>query len=240
MKKIVKLSLILVMLVCIMGSVYAAPNCSISLETTKAQYNKNDEFTVDVNMSKIESERGIMSVGATLEYDKDSLTLVKMEGQNNWETPVDGYSYNSANGKLIITKSGFAKNNETILKITFKVKEQAKPNLIITLKNITIADGTVPVEVNSASKSITIKGEIINPTPDPVPDPNPTPNPNPGNNNTIKNPDTNTQNTVTADAIPSGNLPKTGDESPKLIMAITAAVVIVAVCFARYKVVNRY
>lgn len=236
MKKIVKLSLILVMLLGIMGSVYAAPSCKIDLETAKMQYNKNDEFIVNVNMVNIQSEKGIMSLGATLEYDKDSLTLVKIEGQNNWETPVDGFSYNSANGKLITTKSGFAKNNETVLKITFKVKEQSKSNLMISLKNITIADGTAPVDVSSTSKSITIKGEVVTPTPDPTPTPNPNPNPipNPGNNNT------NTQNTVTADAIPSGNLPKTGDESPKLIMAITAAVVIVAVCFARYKVVNRY
>ncbi len=258
MKKIV-LSIILVMLLCIMGSVYAAPSCSLNFQISKTEYSKNDEFTIDVNMANIQSERGIMSLGATLEYDKDSLTLVKMEGQNNWETPLSGISYNEANGKFVITKSGFAKSNEAVLKITFKVKEQSKTSAIITLKDITVADGTAPADVSAISKSITIKEgtQIPTPTPDPEPNPNPNPNPtpnptpNPDNNqvntntttntvgNTTSNNISNTQNNVTADAIPNGSLPKTGDMSTKIIMVIALAIVVLMVIAIRLRIINK-
>lgn len=156
MKKIVTLSLILILTICIMGNVYGAFSCQINMETSKTQVSKNDEFSINVNVSNIQSEKGVISFGGTLEYDKDSLTLVKMEGQNGWETPSNGSTYNEAKGKIAIARNGVGKNNETILKITFKVKETKKQNLTIRLKDMTIADGTVPFKISNVSQNITI------------------------------------------------------------------------------------
>lgn len=168
MKKALKLSLILslaIFIICIMGDVYAELNCSVDIVTTETEFNKDDEFTVDINVSNIQSEQGIISLGATLEYDKESLELVKIEGKNGWETPTDGTSYNANNGKIAITRSGFCKNDETVFTLTFKVKEESKQNLILVLKNIIIADGTKPVKINVIHKNITIIDGIPNAMP---------------------------------------------------------------------------
>lgn len=165
MKKALKLSLILslaIFIICIMGNVYAELNCSVDIKLDETEFNKNDEFTVDIDLSNIQSEQGIISLGATLEYDKESLELIKIEGKNGWETPTDGTSYNANNGKIAITRSGFAKSDETVFTLTFKVKEESKQNLIVVLRNITIADGTKPVKINVIHKNITIIDGIPN------------------------------------------------------------------------------
>lgn len=156
MKKIILMSLILVIAICIMGNVYAALSCNINLQSNKTKLNKNEEFVVDVKISNIQSDRGIIALEATLEYDKNSLELLKMEGKNGWETPVDGATYNSANGKIAIDRSGLGKNNETVFTITFKVKNTSKQNLVIALKDIIVADGTKPVDIMQANQNITV------------------------------------------------------------------------------------
>ncbi len=141
MKRIIKLSIILlVVMIACSGIVYAAPSCNISLETTSSEFNKNDTFSVNVKMSNIVSEKGMIALEAVLEYDKESLTLLKMEGQNEWSNPVKDLSYNEGTGKLVIDKDGLAKSDEVILKLTFKVNENSKKMLmdfvIIIFKSI--------------------------------------------------------------------------------------------------------
>ena len=166
MKKIVVLSLIFMLIVCMMGRVYAAFSCEVNMEASKTQVSKNDEFTVDVKIANIQSEIGFISFGGTLEYDKDSLTLVKMEGQNGWETPSHGSAFNEENGKIAIDRSGVGKNNETIFRMTFQVKEANKSNLVVSLKDMVIADGTVPFKINSISQNIMLVAESSKPIPD--------------------------------------------------------------------------
>ena len=78
MKKVVKLSLILLITVFMMGSVYAALSCEISAKASKTEVNKNEEFSVDFNIANIQSQRGVISLGATFEYYNYILELVKM------------------------------------------------------------------------------------------------------------------------------------------------------------------
>lgn len=164
MRKIAKLSIImLLMIVCLTVNVYAKPNCNISMQTNETEVSKGTEFTIDVNLSDIESEKGIIAIEATLEYEKECLTLLKMEGQNEWDTPVKDLSYNEANGKLVIDKKGLAKSNETILKITFKANETNNKDTTVSLKNIVVADGSVPAQITDTTKTITIKQETSRP-----------------------------------------------------------------------------
>ncbi len=156
MKKIVTLGLILILTICMVGNVYASFSCNVNIQASKTQVTKNDEFAINVNVSNIQSERGVISFGGILEYDRDSLKLIKMEGQNGWETPSSGSAYNETKGKIAITRSGVGKNNETIFKITFKVKETSKQNFAVTLKDIMISDGSEPFKINNVSQSITV------------------------------------------------------------------------------------
>lgn len=242
MEKVIKLSLILMLImICLTSAVYATssttktPSCSITLETAKSEFSKNEEFNVDVKISKIESERGFIALEATLDYDKNSLTLVDMEGQNKWATPVKDLSYNEATGKLVIDKSGLAKSDEVILTLKFKVKENSKENVTIALKDISVSDATVPAKISVASKNITVK-EISNPTPtpDPTPNPNPTPNPEPSKPETPSiNNDGNNGNK------PAVKIPQAGENNTVLIVLGTVAVVVGVVCFIKIKVINK-
>ncbi len=159
MKKILKLSIVLLIICIVMTGNVFAMECNTSIESQKTGFEVNEEFKVDFCISDIKSNRGAISLQGTLEYDKDSLTLIKIEGKNGWETPTDGASYNKENGKFAIVRSGAGKNDEVILSITFKVKERAKQNLSINLKDVAIADGDGMAKFANISKAITIKNK---------------------------------------------------------------------------------
>lgn len=258
MKKLVSLILMLLTVVCVMGSVYAAPNCNVSITTGKTEYRKNDEIVAEVNISNIQSEKGIIAFGATLEYDKDSLTISKIEGQNGWSNP----SINDANGKFVMDRSSRVKNNETLLKITFKVKETSKKNLAITIKDVSIGDGTVPAKINGAVRNITIKensattpGEDgknpstpTNPTTPEGDNKTPTTPTTPGTNNkTPTNSGTNSKNQTTSTNKGTSNkniatskiLPKAGTSSIISVIAIAVLVIVSIISYMKIKKINK-
>lgn len=246
MKKIVKLALVLCMTIFIMGNVYAALSCNVSVEASKTEVSKNEEFTVEFNISNIQSQRGIISIGATLEYDKDSLELVTMEGKNGWETPAEGSSYNASKGKLAITRDGLGKDDETIFTATFKAKETSKKNLIITLKNITVADGTSPAKIDLAYKNITVKNGTSNPVPNPGTDDNTnTSNNTNKDTNLVENKGNNQNkntitNTLNKNATNKGNLPKAGETTAIIfIVLIVLAVLIAGIFFVKIKIIDK-
>ena len=258
MKKIiVGLVLTLLTAVSIVGNVYAT-DASANLQTSKSEYTKNEQFTMDLVLSGITTKKGVAALMATLEYDKDSLTLVKTEAQNGWSTP----NYNQSNGKLIIDKSGNVNGTETVLKFTFKVKENTKQNLVVTLKNITVSGGSGDIEVPRAYKNITIQNGTVNPKPDPGEDdekPNPGENDEkpskPSNNNTVDNttndntnnntqkPSTNNEeklnvvvNNVNNTA--GGKLPQTGFDNTIFVVGGIIATIAVAVIFIRMRMLK--
>ena len=235
MKKKISVGLILLIIIFITGNVYAVLKCNINLATEKAEYNKGDVFTVDVNISNIESERGVISCGGTLEYDKDSLKLEKIEGVNGWETPGIGTSYNETNGKFVTTRNELGKIDETILKLTFTVNKGGKQSSVITL-----ADGTSLVKINETNKNITIKQGTQNPNPQPG-DSDINNNPKPGNVSNTSN-DLNTSdgsiskkdNTIT-DKI----MPKTGGKSLTIVILIGILIIMSFVSLVKIKMINK-
>ncbi len=223
MKKILKICLIAVIMCMIMGNVYAT-SCNMELQYAKTEFEKEEEFSVDLYVSNIQSNRGFISLSATLEYDKDNLTLLKMEGQNGWETPTEGASYNSANGKIAITRNGLGKNNEVILKITFKVKDKAIKNPNISFKDVAIADGdgtakfdTVVSGKKQTSTDTNNTNSIIN-----------------NLNNTTKNQTTTIDNTTIA----SQGLPKTGNDTALLVLIGLIATIIAVYCAVKVKLIK--
>lgn len=258
MKKIVKLSLVLfIMSLVIMlntSRVSAALVFNASMQPEKA--NKNREVVVNVNLSNIQSQRGIMSFGATLEYDKEHLTLVKMEGQNGWETPIEGASYNPTNGKIVMTRSGFAKDDETILKITFQLKEGSK-EAQAHLKNISASDGADLGKIDELTTKITETPTTSpDPTTSPSPEPSTSPSPDPSTSpspepsaspspdpSTSPSPDSSTkpdtngsnnnENTV------SGRLPQTGENNMIFIISGIVLIVAITVFYIRFRMINK-
>lgn len=246
MKKIWKTSLILFSVICMTVSVYAA-SCSMGLKTTKNEFSKNDEVVVDVVVDSIsDAGEGIIGLKATLEYDKNSLTYEKMEGQNGWETP----SYNEENGTFVMLRNDLVNTPETILKMKFKVKDQDTKNATVTLKDITVSGGidTGDISVSNINKTITIKDATVTPKPDTNTSTN---NTNTNTNNTTINTNSivstnatkNTSasenkmgnkvvdinNSATTNTMKSGILPKTG--STNIMLVVVAGLIVLAITF---------
>lgn len=157
MKKIMLFGLVLLSVICIITSVYAAGSFSVTAQTNKNEFSKNEEFIVEFNLSNMQVNEGIITMNATLEYDKDSLTVVSTEGQNGW-----GVTYNDATGILFLDNSALIKDNGGFLKVTFKVKENSKANLTIGLKDITASGGEGDITVANVEKAIVIKTDSTN------------------------------------------------------------------------------
>jgi hypothetical protein len=227
-KNAVKLSiLVIIILLSITISVYAASSCKITLTTTKDEFSKDEEFVVDVVVSDIQNERGIIAFGAELEYDKSCLTLVKMEGENGWSTP----SYNEENGKLVTDSNKLKTDDESIFKMTFKVIATTT-NTEIKLNNISVADGKSTMDVDSSKLTIKTTTKANSTT-------NTNQNTVTENNNaeTTQNPTTelntvtinkianSTKNNTVADTPTSGTLPFTGVRNTILIIVVAILVV---------------
>lgn len=201
MKKIIKLSLmLLIMMCCFMGTAYAATTCDLVLSNpSKSEYAKDEEFTIDVSFSNMKTDVGVIALDAVVDYD-DNLELVEMVGKNGWEDPA-GLNYNKESGQIIITKSAPEKGNEAIFTMKFKVINNTKSEALIKIKDIKGGDGDKPFKVNDAVKKVNIKTASTNPggntgnTTTPKPDTNTVkPNTN-STNNPSNTPNTNNINT---------------------------------------------
>lgn len=116
-----------------------------------------------------------------------------MEGQNKWARP----SYNEDNGKFATDRDDYGTSDEVIFKITFKVKEQSKENLTVTLNEVAGSNGKDEVKLNNIKTDITVKNGISNPDNPKPEEPNTntsTDNTNTTNNNTVNNDKNNNTN----------------------------------------------
>ena len=109
MKKIIKISAILLMMLSIITNVYAA-SYDITLKPLNSKVEINKEVTVDVVLSNIKDEKGMITFTARLEYDSKNLTFKSIEGQNGWNP-----SFNKENGKIAAERAGgYTKADETV------------------------------------------------------------------------------------------------------------------------------
>ncbi len=155
MKKIISLTLILVVMMTLVSNVYAESSYKLSLEPSKNEVGKGEQFTVDVKISDIQDESGIIALGAKLEYDQTSLELVEMQGVGKWSSP----SYNELNGEFATDRNGNTIGNETMFRITFKVTEQSKQNFEISLKNISASNGNEDIKIEDIKTEISLEDD---------------------------------------------------------------------------------
>ncbi len=249
MRKIVKISLILLSIMLMVTKVYAV-SCNMELQATK----KNDEIVVEVAITNIDTPQGIIAFEAILEYDKSVLSLEGMKGQNSWAEP----SYNDKNGKFNMLRSDLINSPEKILQITFKIINPNAQDTKVTLKNVSVSGGTTTgdVAVPTLTKTISIKEQT------PVPpgeennnqdntDKNPGDNTNNGNSNTTngngqQNPNSNesrniiasTTNNKASDSTKKGILPKAGATNI-ILFVLGGAIILSTIFYIRMKKIDR-
>ncbi len=231
-------------------SVLANTTGSMSMNADKAEYSKNDEVVIEVKTSGLSSDKGIISLGAVLEYDKAVLQYVKIAGVGEWGKP----SFNEENGKLVTDRSDLGKNDEAVFKITFKVISDSDSISNVKIKDIEVSGGDGAFTLNGASQEVKIKSDSSQ-KPNNTNNSKPTNNTEkPNNTNTNKpgastektnnvntnkqdtnNVTTNNGNTInTKDNIATSNLPKAGiSKSFKIILTIIILLVIAMVSFIK-------
>lgn len=161
MNKVKKISAVLIVIMlsaCLaIDKAYAALQCDISLSTTKDKVTYEEQFSVYGAISDLDAPHGIIAIGAVISYDKESLILDSIEGQNNWTDPY----YNPSNGKITMFKNELSKKNEQVFRITFKVKEKgkAKDSAWVKISNFEISDGEEEKQCGESFVTIKIENQ---------------------------------------------------------------------------------
>lgn len=62
MKKIIVLSLIILTTISIVINVYATSTFEMSMQSSKSEVTKGEEFTVDVKISNVQMDKGIIAI----------------------------------------------------------------------------------------------------------------------------------------------------------------------------------
>ena len=172
MKKILKISLMIILLLCVsINSSYATIDFNLNLSASKStELKKNDEITVYVKISNVKSNIGLVTFGATLEYPKQNLELTSIQGNGKYPKP----SYSEKTKKLLIEREP-SKDEGTMFTLRFKVKNEDSKNMTVSLNNITASDGSGLFKMNSKNITLKIKEQTQKPS-------------NPGNTNTPSKP----------------------------------------------------
>ncbi len=151
MKKVIKIGAVLLIMLSILTNAYAA-SCTITVQPSNSKVETNKEFSVDVVLSNIQDEKGMITFTARLEYDHTNLTFKKIEGQNGWNP-----AYNEENGKIAAERAGgYTKSDETVFRVTFLANGAVNETPKITLTDIVFSNGKEDIDVTAASTTVTI------------------------------------------------------------------------------------
>lgn len=121
MKKTLRVFLCMILALCIMVPVMAAnENITSSLSASKTEVKTGEEITVILQLNNIPSSN-TKALEGKISFDSSKLELQKNENLNSWITTL------STDGTGMASyKTGSSSANEQTLKLTFKVKEDAK------------------------------------------------------------------------------------------------------------------
>lgn len=161
MEKIKKISMILMLILILsigfLTETYARIDCITNM-TVSSEVNQGEEFKVTIGISNIQGENGVLILGGRIEYDKSVLTLTEKNAEGDWSL-----SYNKSNGKFVADRNdGFAKANENVFTLIFKVNENASGNTTITVKDTAVSDAKEEKTIGGTSKTVNIKVKNTN------------------------------------------------------------------------------
>ena len=122
----------------------ATINMELSSEQNEIEVEKISNIEVRINLLDFDriSENIVLGCYAEIEYNRDLLELVNIEGQNNWSA-----EFNDITNKLVLDTDS-AKANTTIAIMNFKINEEEitkNENTAIYLKNMILTDGNFEI-----------------------------------------------------------------------------------------------
>lgn len=141
------------------------PSLTIQLKSSSDlnSLNRGNKFEVIARMKELNNiGKGIVVIGATLNYDTKNLELLSIvgagEGEEQWKI-----TRNQGNGKFVLEHDGYVNADNDILKMQFKVKDNAVESTEaaasvanIGLSSITASGGNGVIRVTDVIVSATI------------------------------------------------------------------------------------
>lgn len=161
MKRKIFTMIIFLNMVLSINSVHATDVC---INSENEEINAGRTVKVKLDVKNIDIDQGINAIQGTLQYDKDIFEKVEttdFTSINNWVM-----AYNDENteseGKFILMKlSSSVKDDEDIIEIQFKVKENIKSTKTdIKLQNLHIADDENVIQLEDSKVSLKVKGKF--------------------------------------------------------------------------------
>lgn len=200
MKKLISI-LLIVQLIILCPIVVNALSYTASLSTDVAELKAGETVSINMKLSNIDMDTGIMAMSAKLIFDENifepitvntlggivSSSLSKMNGLNGWGS----ISYSPVTKIFAMDASSFMTDTDDVLQILLKVKSGVTAKkTTVEVRDIEASNGDKDVKADNVSIEIGREGGEENPNP-----PNP---PDTGNNNIGNNTGNNIKNNTTS------------------------------------------
>ena len=261
-RKIFIISVVMLILTSVLTmDVYAQSSitsATITISSDKEKYNPGDTVEFTISLKDLQADKGIMSMGAYLEYNSNLLELnTNIEGLSGWTNG----TINNETNRFIVSRDSRSSNNEDIAKISFTAKEVINDTSVsISLKKLELANGVDYIIDQVDSNSAIITENTIPSGNNSSPNPNHPSNPdNPGsqsenpNNPNLSNDsgnndkenkvnNTTTKNNTTSETTnnvnkSNKNIPYSGASSI-LIQIIGVVIIVSIILFIRLKLLD--
>lgn len=159
MKKTLSIVLVAMMaLILCSSAVFAVTSFSVVLSANNTKVEVGEEVEVTVALKNFTAgETGINSITYTIDYDTAVFEVLEdknLSSANGWDSP----TFNPTNGEAVMLNSQFMAEDHDVMKIKFKVKEEAKlGNTVVTIKEISASDATNEIYPSDQKITLTIQ-----------------------------------------------------------------------------------
>ncbi len=141
------------------GKSYAVLSCNVGLQAPQSTYTKEDEFSVTVNITNLQAGKGIVALGAVLDYDKTALDLKELVGENKWSAQIG-----ESKSKIVAYSGKKVVKDEAVMKLTFVVKKDTTAKSAwVKISNFEISDGNEEIATDAATLNISIQDKQTTP-----------------------------------------------------------------------------
>lgn len=174
---------------------YAVLSCKVGLQTPQSTYTEGDEISVTVNISNLQAGKGIVALGAVVDYDKTALDLKEVIGENKWSAQI------GENKAKIVAYSGKKViKDEAVMKLIFVVRKNiTTKSAWVKISNFEISDGNEETAVEGGTITISIQEKQTTPPGGNTGNQGGSTTTKPNTSNTNKKPNTSNQKPTTTD-----------------------------------------
>ena len=141
--------------------IISASSFDVSVNPKEITAKPGENINVKVSLKDIDmSGNGINILEGNINFDKEMIENVDVEGENNWKIEYNNDTNSNLNGKFLMIKDvNGIKDDEEILNLKIKIKDNIKKaNTKILLKDLTSNDGNNLINIGSREININFEG----------------------------------------------------------------------------------